>query len=157
MHALTTAVISWDRMAYASRMASAHGCGAAVTFVGAVRADQDGHRAIRALCYEAYVEMAEPMIQGLISEASARWALGGVQVRHRLGVVKVGEISLRIVVVARHRMQAYAASRFLIERIKHDVPIWKREQYDDGRSQWMPGVPEVLGAAEPSGVEHAGV
>ena len=137
MRYLTTAPISWDRVTYLSRWASHDGCGAAVTFIGVVRADQDGHRAARALFYEAYPEMAEPLIHRLVNEANARWSLEGVQVQHRLGLVEVGQISMVVVVAAQHRAQAYAASQFLIEWIKHDVPIWKREQYDDGTSQWI--------------------
>lgn len=137
MRYLTTAPISWDRVTYLNRWASRDGCGAGVTFVGVVRADRDGHRAVRALLYEAYPEMAEPFIHRLVTEAQARWSLEDVQVQHRLGLVEVGQISVVVVVAAQHRAQAYAASQFLIEQIKHDVPIWKREQYDDGTCQWI--------------------
>ena len=154
---LITAPISWDRIAYLNRRVSRSGCGAVVTFVGAVRADQDGRRVVRALCYEAYPEMAEPLIQRLINEAKARWSLEGAQVQHRLGLVETGQISVAVVVAAQHRAQAYAASQFLIERIKLDVPIWKREQYDDGTSQWLTSTPELLDVADPSGADHAHV
>jgi molybdopterin synthase catalytic subunit len=101
--------------------------------------------------------MAEPLIARLVAEANARWSLEGVQVQHRLGVIEVGEISVVVVVAAQHRAQAYAASQFLIERIKHDVPIWKREQYDDGTSQWVTGAPELLEVVDPLGADHAHV
>ena len=152
---LTTAPISWDRVAYLNRRASRDGGGAVVTFVGVVRADQDGRRVVRALFYEAYPEMAEPLIHRLVNDARARWALEGVQIQHRLGPVEVGHISVVVVVAAQHRAHAYAASQFLIERIKHDVPIWKREQYDDGTCQWIAGAPELLDVADPSGADHA--
>jgi molybdopterin synthase catalytic subunit len=135
MRYLTTAPISWDRVAYLNRWTSHGGCGATVTFVGVVRADRDGRRTVQALFYETYSEMAEPLIHRLVSEAKARWSLEGAQVQHRLGLVEVGQISVAVVVVAQHRAQAYAASQFLIERIKHDVPIWKREQYDGSSEQ----------------------
>lgn len=134
---LTTAPISWDRVAYLNRWVSRGGCGAVVTFIGVVRADQDGRHVVRALCYEAYPEMTESVIHQLVNEAKARWSLEGVHVQHCLDVVEVGQISVVVVVAAQHRAQAYAASQFLIERIKHDVPIWKREQYEDGTSQWV--------------------
>jgi molybdopterin synthase catalytic subunit len=152
MRYLTTAPISWDRVVSLNRWVSHDGCGAIVTFVGVVRADRDGYRAVRVLCYEAYPEMAEPLIHRLVNEATARWPLEGVQVQHRLGLVEVGQISVVVVVAAQHRAQAYAASAFLIERIKHDVPVWKREQYDDGTSQWMTGAPALLEVAGPSGI-----
>jgi len=157
MVTLTTALISWDRVAYLNRWASQDGCGAVVTFVGVVRADRHEHRAVQALFYEAYREMAEPLIRQLVDEAAARWSLNGVQIQHRLGLVEAGQISVLVVVSAQHRAQAYAASQFLIERIKDDVPIWKREQYDDGTSQWAACTPELLDVADPLGAEHAHV
>lgn len=163
---LTTAPIVWDRVAYLIRRASQRGCGAVVTFVGVVRADRDGHRVVRALFYEAYAEMAEHLLQRLVDEARARWALDDVQIQHRLGLVEVGRISAVVIVTAQHRAQAYAASQFLIEQIKHELPIWKREQYEDGASRWStgaleplvvaPACPEIDGAGrDPRGAEHA--
>jgi len=157
MVSLTTAPISWDRVAYLNRWVSHGGCGAVVTFVGVVRADQDGRHVVRALFYAAYPEMAEPLIHRLTNEVQTRWSLEGVQVQHRLGVVEVGQSSVVVVVAAHHRAQAYAASQFLIERIKRDVPIWKREQYEDGTSQWITSVPEPLEVTDPSGADYADV
>ena len=165
---LTAAPISWEHVADLHRWVLHGGCGAVVTFIGVVRADQDGDRLVSALCYEAYPEMAEPLLHRLVSEAQARWSLQGAQVQHRLGRVEVGQISLAVVVAAPHRAQAYAASRFLVEQIKHEVPVWKREQYNDGTSQWISGAParldlaparpEVCGAVgDPSGADHADV
>lgn len=154
---LTTAPISWDRLAALSQWAAQEGCGAIVTFVGVVRADRDGLRTVGALCYEAYPEMAEPLLHRLVNEASTRWSLSRVDVQHRLGSVAVGEISVVVVVAAGHRAHAYAASQFLMERIKRDLPMWKREQYNDGTSQWTMGTPTALALGDPSGVEHAHV
>ena len=157
MRYLINTPISWDHITYLNRWASHDGCGAVVTFVGVVRADRVRHHAVQALFYDAYPEMAEPLIHRLVNEANAQWSLQGVAVLHRLGLVEVGQISVVVVVAAQHRAQAYAASRFLIERIKHDVPIWKREQYDDGTSQWLGGAPELMDVADPSGADHAHV
>lgn len=155
MGCLTTAPISWDRVAYLQRLAAPHVCGAVVTFAGVVRPDQHGSRQVTALFYEAYVEMAERCIDRLISDAQARWLLQAVKIEHRLGLVEVDQISVVVAVVAHHRAQAYAASQFLIERIKHDVPIWKREQYDDGTSRWVTCTTEILDASDPLGASHA--
>ncbi|MDP3723703.1 MAG: molybdenum cofactor biosynthesis protein MoaE [Candidatus Omnitrophota bacterium] len=157
MRYLTTAPISWERVTYLNRWASHDGCGAVVTFVGVVRADQDGRRAVRALCYETYPEMAEPLIHRLADDAKARWSLDGVQIQHRLGLVEVGHISVVIVVAAQHRAEAHAASQHLIERIKQDVPIWKQELFEDGTSQWMTGARELLDVVDPAGADHADV
>ena len=155
MRYLIGAPILWDRVANWNRRAAHDGCGAVVTFVGVVRMDRVGRQTVRALSYDAYPEMAELLIQRLVNEATARWSLEGIAVQHRLGLVEAGRLSVAVVVAAPHRAQAYAASRFLIERIKRDVPIWKREHYDDGTSQWIVGAPERAEGAEPRGVGHA--
>lgn len=154
---LTITPIVWDRVTYLNRWAAQNGCGAVVTFVGVVRPDRDGQRTVHALFYEAYPQMAEHLIQRLMDEARTRWLLDGVQIQHRLGLVEIGQTSVVVVVSARHRAQAYAASQFLIDGIKHEVPIWKREYYDDGTSQRITGTPELLDVADPRGADHAHV
>ena len=138
MACLTQRVIGLDECMRLEREALARGSGALVSFAGIVRPDRrpDG-RGVAALFYDAYVEMAEAQVENLAAQAKAQWAVDAVQVRHRLGWVYVGQTGVLILVAGRHRDEAYAASRFLIERIKHDVPIWKREHYDDGTSQWV--------------------
>jgi molybdopterin synthase catalytic subunit len=121
-----------------------------------VRADHIGGRVVTALCYEAYPEMAHQEIGRLVAEGKARWSLDAVRVHHRLGLVETGQISVVIAAAARHRAEAYAASTFLIEGIKRQVPIWKRALYEDGTSQWTLCAPELLSLAEPVGaVAHA--
>ena len=110
--------------------------GAVVSFVGVVRRDRHGARTVDAIEYDAYIEMAERQIGQLVAQARARWPLGGVRIRHRIGTVPAGQISVVVAVTAGHRAEAYAASRMLIEGIKQQVPIWKREVYDDGTSRW---------------------
>ena len=152
---LTTQPIAWDRITYLERSAIQHGCGALVTFVGIVRGDRYGGRIVQALYYAAYAEMAEQEIGRLVDEARIRWPLDVVQVQHRLGYVEAGHISVAVVVAAQHRAEAYAASQCLIEQIKHHAPIWKRELFDDGTSQWSMCTPETLCAADPAGAVHA--
>ena len=99
--------------------------GASVEFVGIVR-PVEGDSPIEALEYEAYEPMAEAMIGRVIEEARHRWPVTRVVVRHRLGRVPVGEPAVFIGVQAPHRQEAFAACRFLIDRIKAQVPIWKK-------------------------------
>jgi len=99
-------------------------------------------------------------IQMLIqTQASARtqWSLHAVKVQHRIGMVEAGHISVVVVVAAHHRAIAYAASQFLIDQIKTEAPIWKKEQYDDGTSAWIVCARDVLEATDPAGVLHAHV
>lgn len=134
---LTEQPISLEDLIPVQEGTARSGAGAVVTFLGIVRPDRQGNRRVRALTYEAYVEMAERRITQLVAQARAQWPLEAVQVRHRLGWVEVGKVSLAIVAAARHRAEAYAASRFLIEGIKRQAPLWKREHYEDGTSQWV--------------------
>lgn len=158
MPSLMTHAISWDRLAYLERqVATRYPAGAFVTFLGIVRPDHRGPRRVQALHYEAHAEMAEAHIDQLVAEAKARWALDEVRILHRLGRVDVGHISVVVMVTAQHREEAYAASRFLIEQIKHQVPIWKREQYDDGTSQWVSCLQGRSSRPEEGAFSHAHV
>lgn len=109
--------------------------GAEVIFVGKVRNHSEGKKVLY-LEYEAYESMAEKMIGDLILRAKTLWPVDGVKVLHRLGKVGLGQTAILIEVSAAHRDEAYRASRFLIEEIKHQVPIWKKEHFEDGTSQW---------------------
>jgi len=112
--------------------------GAALLFWGVVRNENDG-RPVSHLEYHAYAEMAERMMQRIADEAVARFGVGGVRVVHRVGRLEVGEASVAICVAAPHRGEAYEASRYVIEELKRRVPVWKREGYADGDSDWVPG------------------
>ena len=109
--------------------------GAAVTFLGKVRDHSQG-RKVLFLEYEAYQDMAEHLIESLVRETRMRWQINGLKVTHRIGKVGLGEIAVLIQVESAHRDEAYQASRFLIESIKHQVPIWKKEYFEDGTSEW---------------------
>ena len=109
--------------------------GAEVVFAGKIRNHSEG-RQVLYLEYEAYEGMAEKMIRNLAADAKALWPVDRILVRHRLGKILPGEIAVWIQVEAAHRDEAYRASRFLIEAVKHKVPIWKKEYFADGASEW---------------------
>jgi molybdopterin synthase catalytic subunit len=124
--------------------ASASSDGAVLLFLGVVRDLNEG-RAVGHLEYEAYVPMAERVLRQIAEEATERWQTGAISVVHRVGRLEIGETSVAIAVAAPHRGDAYAASRYVIDEIKHRVPIWKREGYLEGESEWVPGtVPRVM-------------
>ena len=110
--------------------------GAVVLFLGTVR-DATGGRQVRYLRYESYVAMAVRSLQDLRSEAQRRWPLLGCAIVHRLGELAVGETSVAIATSAAHREPAFEAGKWLIDRIKEVVPIWKQEHWSDGTSQWV--------------------
>lgn len=110
--------------------------GAIDVFVGTTRRYTEGRETVE-LTYEAYETMAVAEMDRLADEACARWPLTGVAIHHRVGTVPVGEISVVIAVSSPHRAAALDACRFLIEGLKADVPIWKRERYADGSIEWV--------------------
>jgi molybdopterin synthase catalytic subunit/molybdopterin converting factor small subunit len=105
--------------------------GAVVLFEGTVRAQSEG-RAVRHLEYEAYEAMATAMMERIVAEARERWPVEAIHLHHRLGRLEIGEVSVVAVVSTPHRPDAFAACRHLIERLKADVPIWKKEVFADG-------------------------
>jgi molybdopterin synthase catalytic subunit len=114
--------------------------GAVVLFLGTTR-EMTGDRQTVALDYEAYHEMAGRRLAELEAEARRRWPVLECMIVHRLGRVPVAEASVAIAVSTPHREDAFAAGKWLIDTLKHDVPIWKREQWSDGTTEWVhPGI-----------------
>jgi len=99
--------------------------GALAEFSGLVRGEEDG-RTIAALEYEAYSPMAERVMREIIAELGELHPCLFVRVTHRIGVVPVGEAAIHIVTAARHRAEAFAMLTEFMNRLKQDVPIWKR-------------------------------
>ena len=110
--------------------------GAVVLFLGTTREFTAGRQTV-ALDYEAYHEMAERRLAELEAEARRRWPVVECSIVHRLGRVPLAEPSVAIVVSTPHRADAFAAGQWLIDTLKHDVPIWKREQWSDGTTEWV--------------------
>ncbi|MCY3694083.1 MAG: molybdenum cofactor biosynthesis protein MoaE [Chloroflexi bacterium] len=100
--------------------------GAQCVFRGVVRRDSDLNP-VESLEYEAYPEMATRQLQEMAKDAVAKWPGARISIEHRLGSVPLGEASVVIAVGTPHRAEAFACCRFLIEELKHRVPIWKKE------------------------------
>jgi molybdopterin synthase catalytic subunit len=109
--------------------------GACVTFAGVVRNHHRG-RSVESIYYDAYRPMAEKEIAKIVEDVRARHPATQLAVRHRIGLLVVGETSIAIAVSSPHREDAFIASRELIDRIKQTVPIWKRERTTDGE-EWV--------------------
>ncbi|HTN77409.1 MAG TPA: molybdenum cofactor biosynthesis protein MoaE [Pirellulaceae bacterium] len=115
--------------------------GAIVLFVGITREFTAGRQTAQ-LDYDCYAEMAEKKLNELATEACQRWPLVACAIAHRLGVVPLAETSVAIAVSAPHRADAFAAGQWLIDTLKQVVPIWKREHWADGQTEWVhPGLP----------------
>ena len=109
--------------------------GGLCTFVGVVRGRSQG-RDVERLEYEAHEEMAAAVLERIGIECQRRWPGCRVAIHHRVGVLRPGDVAVVIAVAAPHRAEAFAGCRHAIERLKEDVPIWKREVGPDG-SEWV--------------------
>ena len=109
--------------------------GAINVFIGTTRDNSQG-RKVKSLEYEAYEPMAMRMIDKIIHEAKNRWDIQDAAIVHRVGKVEIGEASVVIAVSSSHRNEAFQTCRFLIDRLKQVVPIWKREFFEDGTIEW---------------------
>lgn len=116
--------------------------GGVCAFVGTTRADPTDRGSVVALEYEAYRAMAERQLADLALRARERWDIKRLVLVHRVGRVEVGEPSVLIVVACPHRAEAFDACRWLIDTLKTDVAIWKRDVLSDGSTRWVdPAVP----------------
>jgi molybdopterin synthase catalytic subunit len=122
-----------------SNVVAEPGAGAVVTFAGLVR-DNNLGRQVRYLEYEAYPEMAEAKLRQVVAEARERWpAIRGVAVVHRTGRLEIGEMVVLVAIGAAHRGDgAFEAARYVIDRTKEIVPLWKKEVWADGE-EWIEG------------------
>jgi molybdopterin synthase catalytic subunit len=110
--------------------------GAVVTFDGIVRNNFDG-RSVRYLEYEAYVAMAEKKLAEIGAEVQHKFAIGAIAMVHRIGRLEIGESSIVIAVAAPHRHAAFEACSYAMDRVKAEVPVWKKEFFTDGADHWV--------------------
>ena len=113
--------------------------GAALVFEGVVRNQTRGRKTLY-LDYEAYEEMALQQMNSLANQALQQFQIRDVAIVHRLGRLEIGETSVLIAVASAHRAAAFDACRWLIDTLKRNVPIWKREHFEDG-AVWADGEP----------------
>jgi len=111
--------------------------GAVVTFLGVVRNHNAGRR-VRYLEYDAYEPLALKVFGRIRDEARERWPAVRLAVHHRVGRLEIGEASVAIAAASAHRADAFAASRYAIERVKQIAPIWKHEFFEGG-DVWIEG------------------
>ena len=112
--------------------------GGTCLFTGTVR-DHSEAGGVDGLDYEAWDELAERRLHEIAGEILERWPVRKVALLHRTGRLGIGEVSVAVACSAPHRVDAFEACRHGIERIKQDVPIWKRESLTSGESEWVHG------------------
>ncbi len=128
-----------------ARRVSSAVAGAIVTFEGVVRDHHEG-KAVSFLEYEAYVPMSEAVLRDIAERACQRWEVEALAIHHRVGRLEIGDASVAIAVSAVHRAEAFEASRYVIDTLKQEAPIWKRETGPDG-AFWVEG-PDLVKASE---------
>ena len=110
--------------------------GAVVTFDGIVRNNFAG-RPVQRLEYEAYTVMAEKKMADIGAEVQRKFAVGEIAMVHRIGRLEIGESSIVIAVAAPHRQAAFEACAYAMDRVKAEVPVWKKEFFADGDDHWV--------------------
>ena len=111
--------------------------GAVCVFYGVVREDSRNKK-VRFLEYDAYPEMAEKKMRDILEEVRAKWPEQRAAIVHRVGTLGIGEASVVIAVGSPHRGESFEACRYVIDRVKEEVPIWKKEVFTDGE-EWVEG------------------
>ena len=119
-----------------------HRAGAVVLFLGTVR-EFTGEARTAWLEYEAFPEMATAAMQRLEAEVRERFSVIEVAMSHRYGRLSLGDIAVAVAVSSPHRAQAFEAGRWLIDTLKESVPIWKKEHYADGATEWLHPEPAI--------------
>lgn len=122
-----------------SRWKSQAGHGALNVFVGMVREFNQGRKVV-SIEYDCFIPLCERTLSQIANEAQEKWGHDTeVLVIHRHGLLKVGEPSVLVLATSKHRDESYRITRFIIEEIKIRAPIWKKENYIDGESEWVQG------------------
>jgi molybdopterin synthase catalytic subunit len=114
------------------------GAGGSCVFIGTVR-DRSAAGEVTGLSYEAWDDLALARLREIAGTMFERWSPCRVAILHRTGDLAVGEASVVVAVSSPHRAEAFEACRFGIERLKEDVPIWKKEGLVGGESHWVMG------------------
>ena len=133
--AVTSHVLDLDSLIRLVSTGGGHG--AVATFIGVVR-DNNLNRRVTHLEYEAYEPMAAKALEQICREADREWPGIRAAVHHRIGRLAIGEASIVIAAASAHRADAFAACRYVIERVKQIVPIWKHEFFEGGEV-WIEG------------------
>lgn len=111
-------------------------CGALVWFSGIVRNKNDG-KPVSQIYYECYEPMAKKELEKIVQEAGRKWPIHQMTIVHRVGPLSVGEISLIIIATAPHRKEAFDTVQYVVDQLKQRTPIWKKEFYETGDSEWL--------------------
>jgi molybdopterin synthase catalytic subunit len=138
----------------AAEWATVPSAGAVVTFAGVVRDHAQGRSGVTAMTYEAYTGPAERALTEIAAEMRRRWPdLARIALLHRVGDLRLSEVSVIVVVSAPHRGVAFEAAAFAIDTLKETVPIWKQEHWEGG-SDWAVEQHAIRSVSHPASVSE---
>ena len=129
-------------------------CGGYAAFEGWVRDYNDGRTVLR-LEYEAFAPLAEREGERILTEARQKFGVARARCAHRVGWLALTDMAVWVGVSATHRGEAFDACRFIIDEVKHRVPIWKKEHYRNGDSGWVNCEACAAAPSHPHGAAHA--
>jgi molybdopterin synthase catalytic subunit len=109
--------------------------GSVAVFIGTTRNHSDG-KLVLGLEYDAYAPMALKLMNRIAGEVKSKWGVQKISIVHRVGRLEVGGASVVIAVSSAHRKEAFEACRYAIDTLKKEVPIWKKEFFEDGE-MWV--------------------
>ena len=132
---ITSNVVSLQSI---SAMVKNNGIGARSLFEGTVRNTNDGHE-VKKLEYECYESLAIKEGNQILDEAIKKFDLIDAFCIHRVGTLEIGETAVIVAVTSGHRDQSFKGCRYIIDEVKVRVPIWKKEHYADGETEWLKG------------------
>lgn len=112
--------------------------GGVALFLGTVRDHGEAGKVVE-LDYQSYVGLAERKLREIEKEVLRKWPVKKIRIVHRIGRLRLGEVSVAVALSTPHRAEAFEACRYAIDRIKRDVPIWKRETLTGGKRLWVTG------------------
>lgn len=112
--------------------------GGVALFLGTVRDHGEAGKVVE-LDYQSYVGLAERNLREIEKEVLRKWPVKKIRIVHRIGRLRLGEVSVAVALSTPHRAEAFEACRYAIDRIKRDVPIWKRETLTGGKRLWVTG------------------
>ena len=113
-----------------------HTTGADLLFLGVIRANEVNGQRVKEIEYSAYEPMAETVFGRIEAQVMEKHGIASITIRHSVGTVRAGEISMLVYVRSKHRAEAYAANRDAVELIKAHAPVWKKELYENGTHAW---------------------
>lgn len=121
------------------------------SYEGWVRDHNEG-KPVSALHYSGYAQLAPSIAKVIIEEAKTKFHIEDAAIVHRFGPLTTGDIAVWVGVTAHHRGDTFLACRYIIDNVKHRLPIWKKEVYTDGTEAWIES--NHCGCADPKNLEH---